>query len=378
MEKSKSLAIPNQEGTVSIPDEFLDGLSFIRYRMDINKGIFINDVTGEEKQDLLVRVCGIKMERVLIDESGELVCASRDTKSSKDGAVCEVCPNVNNIPCIDGEEQKLRYDAACKRNNIKNPQPWNPRTRCSLRLVVQWIEEWDKNQDGSYTWICQPGLCYLSCGKSSIANMIYRTTGYLARLKSKGYGDPRYVVTKIKIGSRKNEKLNTSYSYETFEIEDTYANVTKKSVNFEEMNHTIQELGIVSPEVVQPLPKTAGLPSESKGKVRETVLPPQTSKTPQSSPEPEKTPQIPPLQSPQQKEGEETVLSRLQIKLIFNKLPADVQKIILDAIKIDSLDKLTDNQLGMAMKTIKLAEDEVNKKGNKPVTKQNTGKKNPW
>lgn len=354
--------IPNSEGTVSIPEEYLGGLSFIRFKLDKDRNVLINNVTNEESPELLVRICGVKMERVLIDE-GQLVCASRDSKYSKDGVLCETCPNVNNRPFIDAEEQKARYDAACRKNNIENPPEWNSKTSCSFRLVIQWVEQFEKNEDGSYMWIAQPGLCYLSCPVSSLAAMTFRGTGYLARLKSKGYADLKHVVTIIGVGQRRNEKLKTTYSYETFEMESTYEAITKKCVNYNEM---IKAMGGTPQIASAPAPMP---PIESKP-VAEPVQPELPQTAPKVPPQLVKkaTPVARSAESAQPAEtpppAQPVVLPaemRLKIKLIYSSLPADVQQIVLTVLKVEAIEKVTNNDLRVAFETIEMAKSEVAK-----------------
>jgi hypothetical protein len=354
--------IPNSEGTVSIPEEYLGGLSFIKFKLDKDRNVLINDVSNEEYPELLVRICGVKMERVYIDE-GQLVCVSRDSKYSKDGVLCETCPNVCNRPFMDAEEQRARYEAACKKNNIENPPEWNPKSRCSFRLVIQWVEQFEKNEDGSYMWIAQPGLCYLSCPVSSLAAMTFRQTGYLARLKSKGYADLKHVVTVIGVGQRRNEKLKTTYSYETFEMEGTYEAITKKCVNYNEM---VKAMGGI-PQIASapaPTPQIAPQP------VAEPVQPelPQTAPkvpqqlvkkaTPVAKPaEPAKPVETPPPAQPVASSTE----MRLKIKFIYSSLPADVQQIVLNVLKVEAIEKVTDNDLKVAFETLEMAKSEVAK-----------------
>lgn len=369
--------IANSEGTVSIPEEYLGGLSFIRFRLDKDRNVLINDLSGEENPELLVRICGVKMERVFIEE-GELICASRDSKYSKDGILCETCPNVNNRPFMDSEEQKARYEASCKINNIENPPEWNPKSRCSFRLVVQWVEQFERNDDGSYTWVTQPGLCYLSCPVSSLAAMTFRQTGYLSRLKSKGYGDLKHVVTVIGVGQRRNEKLKTTYSYETFEMEGTYDAITIKCVNYNEMikamggapqiasaQAPVQQLTkkpepeAVQSELPQSVPKTPPVLAKHTDKfakpVKATVVSPESAVTPQP------TPIVQPVASHTE--------MKLKIKYIYATLPVDVQQIVLNVLKIDAIDKVTDNDLKVAFETLELAKSEVAERSTSPDTK---------
>jgi hypothetical protein len=357
-------SIANSEGTVSIPEEYLGGLSFIKFKLDKDRNLLINDTTGEESPELLVRICGVKMERVLIEE-GDLLCVSRDGKYSKDGVMCETCPNVYNSPFVDADEQRIRYMASCKKYNIENPPEWNSKTKCSFRLVIQWVEQFEKNDDGSsYMWIEQPGLCYLSCPKSSLAAMTFRGTGYLSRLKSKGYGDLKHVVTIIGVGQRRNEKLKINYSYETFEMEGTYDGITKRCVNYNEMMKAMGKAPQITaapepvaqiaqkpapepiqPELAQPAPKVpAGIAkhAEKQAKAVKATEPAETPKTAEI---------VPPAAS--------NTEMKLKIKYVFATLPADVQQIVLTVLKVEAIDKITDNDLRVAFETLELAKSEV-------------------
>jgi len=367
--------IANSEGTVNIPEEFLGGMSFIQFKLDKDRNLLVNSVSGEESPELLVRVCGVKMERAFFEE-GELVCASRDGKYSKDGVQCDTCPNVSNKPFMDEEEQRARYNASCKKSNIENPPEWNAKTKCNFRLVVQWVEQFEKNDEGQYMWIAQPGLCYLSCPISSVAAMTFRQTGYLSRLKSKGYGDLKNVVTKISVGQRRNEKLKTNYSYEIFDLEGAYDAITQKSVNYKEM---VKAMGGVpqitaaqppAPQVAQAVEDEAvqpELPQVAQPKVA-TAMPKEfvKHKTAQASKivEAEEVPQTAqPVVASQPSSTE----MRLKIKFAYASLPADVQQIILNVLKIESIDKVVDGDLKVAMETLELAKKEVAERPAEPT-----------
>jgi len=384
MSDDKNLAIPNQEGTIQIPEEFMGGVSYIRYRMDNDRNLLINDVTGEEKQELLVRISGFKLERVWIDE-GELKCASRDTKMSKEGVVCACCPNVNNTPFINKDEQLKKYIEACKEAGINEPPEWNPKSRCSLRLQLSWVEEWDKDEEGRLTWMLQPGICYISCGISSILAMTSRGTGYLARLRSKGYGDLMYVVTSIKVGTRQNEKLKRSYSYETFDMFGSYEDVTKKSVNCKEMSQNA--------EIVKSLYKSGlNKPSEqsaepvkqvtsSAGAVEGEVV----SEQPKPAPKPEKPvteapsqAQAPAPASQAQPPANDIAATRLKAKVLFGKLPEEAKGIVLSVIKAEKFENIADNDIAMALETIECAMKEMTDSTPDTSAPQTGAKKNPW
>lgn len=359
--------IPDSEKVVGIPEEYLRSMSFIKFKLDKDRNVLINDVTNEENKELYVRIIGIRLERVVID-NGELVCVSRDGKYSKDGVLCETCPNVFNRPFKDEVEQKALYEAACRIHNIDNPPPWNDKTKCSYRLIINWLEQFEKNEDGTYTWIVQPGLCYLSCPPASLAAMAFNQTGYLDRLKSKGYRDFKPVVTVISVGQRRNEKLKTTYSFETFDMEGTYDSITKKCVNYKEM---MQALGTVpqlesaptpqhqiapkvEPEPVHPeLPQTAVKtpPAPAKQAEKTTKATP-VARTAEPAEKAVETPK------PVQPAPSSTEL-RLKVKYAYATLPADVQQIILNVLKIDAIEKLTDNDLKVAFETLQLAAKEV-------------------
>jgi hypothetical protein len=399
------MSVPNQEGTVNIPEEFLGGMSFIRYRLDIEKGVFVNDVTNEEKPEIFARLCGIRIERILIEE-GELLCSSRDSKFSKDGVECASCKNINNSPFISVKkddsgyvEQEMEYLKSCKKAGIETPEPWNATSKCSLRLVVQWLEEFEKNADGSYVWIAQPGLCYISCGKSSLINMTDRRAGYLSKLRSKGYGDMTYVVTAIKIGSRKNEKTKNSYSYQTFDILGSYADITKKCINFEEMKDSAPEYTKAFLEGAKAHRKQAELPGGQAEVAETTEVPEKAQKpapTPQKPPavaeQAKPAPQAPitppsapktPIQTPPPAVPADMSQARMKLKMIYGVLPADVQGIVLTVLKVESIDKIVDNDVKVALETLELAQTEVKDKQeaeakNNQSTQGTSGKKAPW
>jgi len=373
-ENDKSLALPNQEGTVKLPDEFLGGMSFIRYRMDLDRDLFINDITGEEKQELLVRISGVRFERLHMDEAATLLCVSRDAKSSKDGVVCECCPNINNSPFMDAEETQSRYVKACAEASVQNPPAWNTKSRCSFRMVLQWIEEFERNADGSYTWIQQPGVCYLSCGKSSIAAMVFRGgVGYLSRIQSRGYGDIKHVVTSIKIGKRKNETLKRNYSYETFDLEGAYEAITKKCVNATEMAPVKEALKEVDTSKLKqgdkPTDETKKPPVQRQNVIEGAVSPATPPAQPPAAPAtPPATPAVANL-----------FAGKIKMKQIFNALPAEVQPIVLQVLKITSLDQLKDSDIQMALETVEMAQQEVAATQKSPAPAgQQDGKKKPW
>lgn len=377
--------IPNSEGTVNIPEEYLGGLSFIKHRVDKDRNLIINDVTGEEKSELLVRICGVKMERVNI-EDGELLCVSRDSVYSKDGVLCDTCPNVFNKPYIGEDEMRNKYVADCKKHNIANPPPWNSKTKCNFRLVVQWVEEFEKNADGNYTWIHHPGLCYLSCPISSLAAMTFRGTGYLSRLKSRGYADLKHVVTIIGIGQRRNEKMKINYFYETFELEGTYEEITKKCINYADMVKVLDG----QPQIGQSVAPAPAVQHKPAPVSVTQPAPKKTSPAPSTAPhvEPSKSvqPESAKTEQPAQTVGKITEL-RLKIKYVFATLPIDVQKIVLGVLTIDAIDKVIDNDLNVAFETLELAKKEVANRATPPVadstppsteTQANAKKTNPW
>jgi len=377
MNEEKSLTLPNQEGTVRLPDEFLGGMSFIRYRMDLDRDLFINDVSGEEKQELLVRISGVNFERLHMDEEATLLCVSRDAKASKDGVVCECCPNINNSPFMDAEETQSRYVKACAAASIQNAPAWNNKSRCSFRMVLRWIEEFERNADGSYTWIQQPGICYLSCGKSSIAAMVFRGgVGYLSKLQAKGYGDIKYVVTAIRIGKRKNEQLKRNYSYETFDLEGAYEAITKKCVNATEMAPVKEALQGVDTSNLN-LPEKKAEATKKPLVAGKTVVEGET--VPVKPPvQPVKAQEQPATQPPATEKPAVNVLaSKIKMKQIFNSLPAEVQPIVLGVLKIQSLDQLKESDIQVALETVEMAQQEVANQTPAPAGQQG-GTKKPW
>ena len=247
--EGKELVNQQEESVVDIPKEFENTSFGIRYRMDKDKGVFINTVTREEVPELHVRLCDVHLERVLMEEgedgSPECICASDDSFFSRDGVKCATCPNINNAPFFfygkrEGKESlyKENYERDCKAAGIDNPQPWNPKSKCSLRLVVKWIEEFVKDDSGNLTLIENEEPCVLSCPKSSISNMLDgKGVGYLSRLESKGIParDISRVVTSIKITSAENKKIKTSYSYEAFDLDGKYEDLRKKCANYEDI-----------------------------------------------------------------------------------------------------------------------------------------------
>lgn len=400
--------VPSEgQSAINIPDEFMRKAEYIKHKLDKDRNLLINDVTGEEKTQLLVRIVNVKMERLYMEE-GELICASRDSKFSKDGVQCETCANVYNTPFIDKEEQEARYKKACIEQNIQNAPAWNRKTLCKPRLVVQWQEEFEKNADGFYIWIKHPGICYLSCPPSSLAAMTFRQTGYLARLKSKGYNDITKVITVISVGQRRNEQIKTTYSYETFDMENTYEAVLKKCVNYAEMVATQGEPLLESAPPAQEVTHTTPAEKSAQGSASAQIAPKtapasksapaKTAKTTPAKTTPAKTapaekPATPPVTEPVttsvQTESGTPAQERMKIKFVFATLPADVKGIILNVLKVDAIDKVADVDLKVAFETLELAKQEVANRG--PVAEseqpaQNTGqssagdqkKTTPW
>jgi hypothetical protein len=58
---------------------------------------------------------------------------------------------------------------------------------------------------------------------------------------------------------------------------------------------------------------------------------------------------------------------RLKIKFAYASLPADVQQIILNVLKIESIDKVVDGDLKVAMETLELAKKEVAERPAEPT-----------
>jgi hypothetical protein len=204
--------------------------------------------------------------------------------------------------------------------------------------------------------------------------MAYEKTGYAAKMKSIGYRNLNNVVTKISIGQRRNEKLQSNYSYEIFKMEGTYDAITKKCVNYnemiKEMGGTVQiasqqtpvpqlakkvEQEAVQPELLQPVSK------KPPAIVKHDEKYPKPVKAPVVTPEPAITapPQVP-IQ-PAQSIASLTEL-KLKIRYAYATLPADVQGIVLSVLKIDTIDKITDNDLKVAYETIEMAKSEVSER----------------
>ncbi len=377
--------------TVNIADKYFGGESYIRYNLDKDTNVFTNTVTDEQKPFILARINEIHFERAYFKD-GELLCSSRDAEYSKDGILCATCKNVNDSPLKNEERQRIEYEKACKESNIQNPEPWNTNTQCSLRLVVQWAEEFEKTDDGKYIWVIQPGICYISCPRSSILAMISPKSGYLNFLKSRGFvttnkkhGNPFLVVTTIDVGHRKNEKMNVSYSYETFSMEGKYQDIIKKCINYNEIINTLGgAIGDISSNQIEQKkeaePKTETeqhdqQPAEEKQVKKNTVTPKQTvvqqttitrkatvAEQPTAPAQPEKTtPPGPSATTPDVKE------IRLKVKFIYATLPADVKKIILNVLKVEGIEQIPDSDLPIAFETLQLAKEESAKQPSEPA-----------
>ena len=390
--ENKDLATRQPQGlgfaSVQMPEKFMGGLSFVRYRLDVDKGVFVNEVTGEEKPELLVRLTKVRSERVHLEES-ELLCSSKDTEISKEGVMCAACPRQNNSPFMPAEETKALYEKTCKDMGIPNPPPFEANSKCSLRLVVSWIEEFDKNEDGSYVWVVQPGLCYLSCGKSSLADMMFAGSGYISKLKAKGYRDLPVVVTAIQIGTRKNEKMKKNYSYETFTFVGPYEEMTKKCVNYDQIRGNMGEIIQSAAEIAQESHVKAEIAAAaSDGKVLSPAkqTPRQPAETAQDAsfkPVDQNSAALvgPAAAAPAQGQAKVSAIQqKMQVKTSYAKLPEEIKKDVLSALNIENIDAVAAGDLGLALEIIQMAQDEVNKAtppSGGPVAAK-AGSKKPW
>jgi hypothetical protein len=204
--------------------------------------------------------------------------------------------------------------------------------------------------------------------------MVFRGgVGYLSKLQSKGYGDVKYVVTAIRIGKRKNEQLKRNYSYETFDLEGAYEAITKKCVNATEMAPVKEALKEVDTSKLKqgdkPTDETKKPPVQRQNVIEGAVSPATPPAQPPAAPAtPPATPAVANI-----------FAGKIKMKQIFNALPAEVQPIVLQVLKITSLDQLKDSDIQMALETVEMAQQEVAATQKSPAPAgQQDGKKKPW
>jgi hypothetical protein len=191
------------------------------WRLDKDHNKLVHKKTNESRDFLLVRFEKGHAERALFNrKDGELVCHSRDSVMAHHGMFpCRSCPHVS-------EEKVYRefYEKEA-RQPITKPFVGN----CSLRYVIEWSEEFIPEGQG-FVRVVHKGRSQMSCPKSSIFALFGQgADAYLAKLEKGGHYI-KQVVTKILVGTRRNEQLKSDYSYQTFDFVGTYNDVMARVI----------------------------------------------------------------------------------------------------------------------------------------------------
>ena len=349
--QNQSLATQNDVkvglGGVNVPDEFNRQLNFIRYKLDINDGTFVNDATGEKSTSLLVRIDEVRLERVRISKNGEFLCGSNDTIASREGVVCKHCPYCNNSPYISSDDMAQSF----AKETGKPSSDWIG--DCQLRLIVQWNEQFVPSPDNQgLMYIKQPGLCVLSCGRSSIANMLFAKVGYGPKLKSLGFKELKEVVTKIIVSERERGTTKIMYSYETFDFYGKFEDTFKNCINFNNFaNNQIATAEQQQLPEQTPTPPCASVPQATTNK---------------------QTP--PPANLPKTDLSEEPLL--VTINKIYNSLPVSFQMSVMKIINENGFKTIAEvptTKLNKVLDLVNVANAEYIKTQTK-----DTGSKKPW